>query len=330
MPPMAREKWHQVCSNIFTAQSNMVQMSDSAGAYTSKPWGLGIVDAHAVNHSQKPHPELARSVDCLADVCTGQTRAAVASTCLVDPTWRRLEAEVPDGAPTGKTPAGRAARATYIRSGQWKVMLSTADRWGPFCHAASLYEKDLATKQAVVVSAMGRTCAAEAAKRRLRRRSSPTDVGAEGAATGQVCLPDASGASVEAVASGHGQGCLPDAPDALAPTTDIESETVSSAGGMMADAGCHGLASSVPAPRQVGAIGISRGRHQVAVVAVMPSMMFSVCRCTTTISWSRLCKWCWPILKITVLFTAEATDGIRIRCRPGLWSTLSHRYGIWF
>ena len=68
------------------------------------------------------------------------------------------------------------------------------------------------------------------------------------AATGQVCLPDASGASVEAVASGHGQGCLPDAPDALAPTTVIESETVSSAGGMMADAGCQGLASSVPAP----------------------------------------------------------------------------------
>ena len=30
----------------------------------------------------------------------------------------------------------------YIRSGQWKVMMSTYDRWAPFCAAAHDYEQD--------------------------------------------------------------------------------------------------------------------------------------------------------------------------------------------
>ena len=29
----------------------------------------------------------------------------------------------------------------YIRTGQWKVMMSTYDRWDPFCAAANVYEQ---------------------------------------------------------------------------------------------------------------------------------------------------------------------------------------------
>ena len=33
----------------------------------------------------------------------------------------------------------------YIRSGQWKLMLLTYDRWGAFCKAAELYEDKMRT-----------------------------------------------------------------------------------------------------------------------------------------------------------------------------------------
>ena len=143
MPPLEVQFWHDVCDEIFNDNSNMVCMSDSAIAYTSKPWGKGIVDAHPVNHSQKPHPEFARSVDALGDVFTKERRAAVASTCLIDPIWRRLKAELPQGSVSAKTPEGRYRMQDYIRTGQWKVMLSTYERWGPFCEAARQYEISL-------------------------------------------------------------------------------------------------------------------------------------------------------------------------------------------
>ena len=60
--------------------------------------------------------------------------------------------------------------STYIRAGQWTVMLSTAERWGRFCHAASLYEAELARKRSIVVDSLGRMSDVEAVKRRLRRR----------------------------------------------------------------------------------------------------------------------------------------------------------------
>ena len=152
IPPLSPSKRHEVCSRIFRADSNLVQMSDSAIAYTCRPLGLGVVEGYSVNHSRKPTPELARSVDALADVVTLQRRAAICSTNLIDPTWGVLKDMIPDGAIAGRTVVGQQRLASYIRMGQWKVMNSTYDRWGPFCQDAELYEKDmLATKAKILM-----------------------------------------------------------------------------------------------------------------------------------------------------------------------------------
>ena len=64
----------------------MVHMSDPAICYTRVPYNTGIEDGHSVNHSRKPTPELACSVEVLADVVTRETRPAICSTNLIDPT----------------------------------------------------------------------------------------------------------------------------------------------------------------------------------------------------------------------------------------------------
>lgn len=170
LPPLEIQHWRDVCSEIFNEKSNMVCMSDSAVAYTTKPWPVGVVDAHHVNHSQKPRAEFARSVEALADVVTGERRPAIASTCLIDPTWRRLKAELPRGSVTAKTEVGRRRMASYIRAGQWKVMLSTYERWGPFCEAASVYEAELNKKKEQVLPTL-HACASAVEKRARRTRA---------------------------------------------------------------------------------------------------------------------------------------------------------------
>jgi predicted nucleic acid-binding Zn ribbon protein len=163
IPPLSPSKWHEVCSRIFRADSNLVQMSDSAMAYTCRPLGLGVVEGYSVNHSRKPTPELARSVDALADVVTLGRRAAICSTNLIDPTWGVLKDMIPDGGIAGRTVVGQQRLASYIRMGQWKVMNSTYDRWGPFCQDAELYEKDmLATKAKILMQSNALTLSAKA------------------------------------------------------------------------------------------------------------------------------------------------------------------------
>eukprot|EP00972_Heterocapsa_arctica_P035028 5158000-Heterocapsa_arctica.AAC.1 len=46
LAPLEPEYWRQVCAEILNEKSNMVCMSDSCLAYRSKPWPVGIVDAH--------------------------------------------------------------------------------------------------------------------------------------------------------------------------------------------------------------------------------------------------------------------------------------------
>ena len=142
LPPLSPDLWREVCASLFRSDANIVLMTDSALAYTLRPLPNGIVDAHHVNHSRKPTPELSRSVDALGNVLTGAPRSAVCSTNLIDPTWRTLKEEVPSkGNVSARTASQRQRMAEYIRTGQWKVMMSTYDRWGPFCAAAQAYEE---------------------------------------------------------------------------------------------------------------------------------------------------------------------------------------------
>ena len=65
----------------------MVHMIDAAICFTRQPYTIGMEDGHSVNHSRKPTPELSLSVEVLADVVTRETRPAICSTNLIDPTW---------------------------------------------------------------------------------------------------------------------------------------------------------------------------------------------------------------------------------------------------
>ena len=141
-PPLSPDLWRKVCMALFRSDANIVLMTDSALAYTLRPLPNGIVDAHHVNHSRKPTPELSRSVEALGNVSTGAPRPAVCSTNLIDPTWRTLKEEIPSkGNVSARTAPQRQRMREYIRTGQWKVMMSTYDRWGPFCAAAQAYEE---------------------------------------------------------------------------------------------------------------------------------------------------------------------------------------------
>ena len=121
LPPLSPDLWAEVCLAIFRSDANIVLMSDSALAYTLRPLPNGIVDAHHVNHSRKPVPELSRSCEVLGNVATGDPRAAVCSTNLIDPTWRTIKTEIPDrGNVSARTPKQRRHMAEYIRTGQWR------------------------------------------------------------------------------------------------------------------------------------------------------------------------------------------------------------------
>ena len=67
----------------------------------------------------------------------------------------RLKKEIPLGSVTAKTASGRVRLAKYIRVGQWKLMLSTGDRWGPFCAAVALSDAEAKEKDKDLVSCLG-------------------------------------------------------------------------------------------------------------------------------------------------------------------------------
>ena len=114
----------------------MVQMRDSAAAYTRKSYNTVIVDGASANHSRKPTPERSRAVSVLADVVTKEKRDAICSTNLIDPTWARIKAEIPDSV-SARTLAEQEFMRSYIRTAHWKIMLSTYDRWALFVAAAA-------------------------------------------------------------------------------------------------------------------------------------------------------------------------------------------------
>ena len=52
LPPLREEVWKTVCQEVFAEKTNAVLCSDCCPAYMKKPWPIGIVDAHHVNHSK--------------------------------------------------------------------------------------------------------------------------------------------------------------------------------------------------------------------------------------------------------------------------------------
>jgi hypothetical protein len=132
VPPISQDFWLSFTKDAFLSDANIILHTDSAATYASCT-PEGVVQQFSVNHTEK---EFARSISCLKDVATGESRAGMAGTMTVDRSWRTLKQYVPKGGVSCKTEQGRARMVRYVRSAQWKHMVSTADRWPAFCQAA--------------------------------------------------------------------------------------------------------------------------------------------------------------------------------------------------
>ena len=133
LPPLEKEKWMAVCSEVFNEETNGVLMTDSAKAYASyKP--VGIAEHFTVNHQEK---EYSRSVSVLKDTSSGTRRAGMAGTQTLDHEWALLKQDIPLTGVRARTECQRAEVDMYIRAAQWKRQLSTRDRWPAFCEAAA-------------------------------------------------------------------------------------------------------------------------------------------------------------------------------------------------
>jgi hypothetical protein len=80
MPKLKNETWAKHASSVFTAESNVVLMTDSCSAYLDVGVA-GVVDKHAVNHSEG---EYFRSTEVLANVLTRTVRPGMAGTGAID------------------------------------------------------------------------------------------------------------------------------------------------------------------------------------------------------------------------------------------------------
>ena len=63
--------------------------------------------------------------------------------------------------------------AEYVRTGQWKIMHSTYDRWGPFCEAAARYEHKLQANVQIVLPKLHSVALSAAVAKRRRRCKAP-------------------------------------------------------------------------------------------------------------------------------------------------------------
>ena len=63
--------------------------------------------------------------------------------------------------------------AEYVRTGQWEIMHSTYDRWGPFCEAAARYEQKLQANVQVILPKLHAVAVNAAVSKRMRRRKAP-------------------------------------------------------------------------------------------------------------------------------------------------------------
>ena len=112
----------------FCSKTRAVLFTDSAPTFMSTGH-QGIVDHHAVNHSEK---EWSRSVEALHK--PNQLRPALAHTQTIDRAWRTLKEDIPHNQ-SGKTEDGRELLQLHVRQQQWYFMMAGKDRWPAFCQA---------------------------------------------------------------------------------------------------------------------------------------------------------------------------------------------------
>jgi hypothetical protein len=135
VPPVKQDFWLACGNEAFNDSSNLTLHTDSAATYESCT-PRGVVEWFTVNHQQK---EFARSIEKIKNPSTGEKCAAMTGTMTIDRTWRSQKRYIPKGGVSCRTAQGRLRMMRYVRSGQWKIILGTSDRWPLFCAAARRY-----------------------------------------------------------------------------------------------------------------------------------------------------------------------------------------------
>jgi hypothetical protein len=120
-----------------------------------------VLEHHVVNHAGK---EFARITTVIANPTSGERRPGMAGTMSIDRAWRSLKQELPGSGLSCKTIAGRRQMELAVRAAHWKRMISTADRWGPFCSAVQTWveqEQAVASQRAAVTDSTSQPARAE-------------------------------------------------------------------------------------------------------------------------------------------------------------------------
>jgi len=98
VPPESSWMYHECSRLAFGGQKhNLVLMTDGAECYRCRCEACRQVfeEHHWVNHSRKPHPELSRSTDVLADVVSRAMRCGMAGTNTIDAEWGFIKDKLP-------------------------------------------------------------------------------------------------------------------------------------------------------------------------------------------------------------------------------------------
>lgn len=200
--PEGSEAYHRFCSMVFKDKKhNLLSMTDGNNTYDCRCEQCTTLfeEHHSVNHSRRPVPEFSRPIEAvIADVQTGETREALASTHTLDVEWGLLKSPLPRNL-TARTAREMERCDLLLRAQQWRRMNSTGDKWAAFLAAAKRYS---ARKVSAVVATQGKV--GDFAKRvgQKRRAARQGQVGGRGdAAEGVVPLLDAESAALHAALS---------------------------------------------------------------------------------------------------------------------------------
>lgn len=129
-PQLTSDEWLSALNEAgFCRETRAVLFTDGAPAFvaTAHP---GVVDKAHVNHSQL---EMVRSCEVLKNTDTRETRAAMASTQMIDRIWGLMKSDIEKRGISPATERGRALLVQRIRAAQFRRMCGTGDLWVRYC-----------------------------------------------------------------------------------------------------------------------------------------------------------------------------------------------------
>ena len=148
IPPLSKSCFHEALDDTIKEDACAIGMSDSALVHQQlqekvkeNPGWHGVHEVHLVNHSATP-PERAISISVLADVESGERRAGMSGSQMIDGTWKYMDAAIPEKLNVRPDNVqGHQIWTEYVRFAQWQHMIGTGDKYQAFCRAAEHFEE---------------------------------------------------------------------------------------------------------------------------------------------------------------------------------------------